>query len=54
MKGDKLAQPVIGSNVIKIIDSELRQSASLRKEHLSKTVRAVTAVVEQVSVKQAN
>lgn len=67
MKGGKLAQPIIGSNVIKIIiDSELKQSDTTHREQLSKTVRAafpghtdtfvkqVTAVVEQVSVRQAN
>lgn len=62
MKGGKLAQPIIGSNVIKIIlDSELRCSSTSDREGLSMTVRAafpgqpaaflehVTAIVEQVS-----
>lgn len=67
MKGDKLAQPIIGSNVIKIvIDSNLKQSDTFHGQHLSETERAaflghtdtfvkhVTAVVEQVNVKQAS
>lgn len=67
MKGGKLAQPITGSNVIKvIIDSEWKQLDTIHREHLSTTVRAafpghtdtlvkqVIAVVEQVSVKQAN
>ena len=62
MKGDKLVQPIIGSNVIRIIiDSELKQSNTTDREGLSRTVRAafpgqaaafveqVTAVVAQVS-----
>lgn len=41
MKGSKLAQPIIGSNVIKIIiDSEMKQSGTTHREQLSKTVRA--------------
>lgn len=61
MKGGKLVQPIIGSNVIGIIiDSELKQSNTTDREGLSRTVRAafpgraaafveqVTAVVEQV------
>lgn len=67
MKGGKLVQPIIGSNVIKIIiESELKQSNAIDRDQLSKTVRAafpgqtdvfvkhVTDVVEQVSVKQVN
>lgn len=62
MKGGKLVQPIIGSNVIRIIiDSELKQSNTTDREGLSRTVRAafpgqaaafveqVTAAVEQVS-----
>lgn len=61
MKGGKLVQPIIGSNVIRIIiDSELKQSNTTDSEGLIRTVRAafpgqaaafveqVTAVVEQV------
>lgn len=67
MKGGPLIQPIIGSNVIKIIiDSELKQSNITDQEQLSRTVRAafpgqakafveqVTTVVEQVTNQQVD
>lgn len=66
MKGG-IAQPIIGSNVIGLIlDGELKQLNTIDREQLSETVRAafpgqakafveqVTAVIEQVSIEQAN
>lgn len=64
LKGDKLRQPIIGSNVIElIIDSELKQSNATNSEQLSHTVRTVLpnlgpaqaqAFVQQVSAAQTS
>lgn len=64
MKGNKLGQPIIGSNVIElIIDSESKQSNAPDGKCLSHTVRTVfpnlepeqaQAFVQRVSVEQRN
>ena len=60
MKGGQLIQPIIGSNVIKIIiDSELKQFNDTDQGQLSRTVRAAfpgqaRAFVEQVSTNQVD
>lgn len=62
MKGNKLVQPIIGSNVIELlIGGEVEQPSAMDREQLGRTVRAVfpdlaadqvQAFIEQVSAEQ--